>query len=104
MKRFSGRFIATMEPITTMLKEEEDSKAEILSLPAPNLTVTASELPEAFAEINENVRRRISQQNEEVRTRLDKQDETLRAQAEASSRIELLLTSLVARLPPPNGA
>ncbi|MCI80105.1 hypothetical protein A2U01_0101376, partial [Trifolium medium] len=36
LKRFSERFIVAMEPITTMLKEEEDAKSEILNLPAPN--------------------------------------------------------------------
>ncbi|MCI56745.1 hypothetical protein A2U01_0077996, partial [Trifolium medium] len=36
LKRFSERFIPAMEPITTMLKEEEDAKSKILNLPAPN--------------------------------------------------------------------
>ncbi|MCI03940.1 hypothetical protein A2U01_0024981 [Trifolium medium] len=140
LKKFSARFMATMEPITAMLKEEEDAKAEILNLPAPypllllegpkkhhakaststtlaadQKGITARELVEALKEMNDIMDRRLSQQNEavrtrldvqneEVRTRLDRQDETLRAQDETSSRIEQLLASLVARLPPSNGA
>jgi hypothetical protein len=35
-KGFSERFLAAMEPIAAMLKEEEEAKAAILRLPAPN--------------------------------------------------------------------
>jgi ElaB/YqjD/DUF883 family membrane-anchored ribosome-binding protein len=76
--------------------------------------ITAKELAETLREMNESmerklkkqndeVRARLDEQNKEVRTRLERQEETSRAQAEATSRNELLLASLVARLPSPNG-
>jgi hypothetical protein len=111
-----------------MLKKGESAKADILNLPAPDPVlllegpkklhneastsnpdqkgVTAKELAKTLREMNESMERKLKKQNDEVRARLDEQNKEVRTRLERqeeTSRIELLLASLVARLPSPNG-